>query len=75
MTVFESIMLFLTVALVFLCIGVLEKDVSNLKHKMSVILDVMNDCLGLIDNDFDIHRTEINSLRGPTYGPMLEDDE
>ena len=75
MTPIESIMLFLIFVCAFTCIMVMGNDINNLKYKVSVILDVINDCLKILDDDFHIQNEKNSNLNGPIYGPMLEDEE
>ena len=65
MTVFESIMLFLTFVCIFICIAIIGKDIKKL-NKLSANLDAINDRLRSIDDD--------SRSNGPIYGPMLEDE-
>lgn len=75
MTLFESIMIFLTVVCVFVCIGKIIKEIDNLRYNINRIREVSIDFAGIVDGNFDIQSAEINELKGPTYGPMIEEGE
>ena len=75
MTLFESIALFLTFVCMFACIAKIGKDIDDLKYNINLIREVSLDFAGMVDTNFEIQSAEINELKGPTYGPMLEDEE
>lgn len=71
----ESVLLFITFVCVFLLVTFVNKDIEDLRYQINLIKELDVEVAGIVDNNFDIVDRQIEELKGPTYGPMLEDEE
>jgi len=74
-TLFKSVLLFLTL----LCLGVAiiftNKSIDDLRYRLNLLQDTFLDAAKQTDINFSIQDAEIGELKDPTYGPMLDDEE
>ena len=75
MTLIESISLFITFVCVFVIVSFLNKDIEDLRYHINQIREIDLEVAKIVDDNFDIVDRQIEALKGPTYGPILEDDE
>ena len=75
MTLIESVSLFITFVCVFVIVSFLNKDIENLRYHINQIKETDLEVAKIVDDNFDIVDRQIEALKGPIYGPMLEDDE
>ena len=71
----ESVLLFITFVCVFLLVTFVNKDIEDLRYHINLIKEVDLEVARTVDTNFDIVDRQIEELKGPTYGPMLEDEE
>ena len=75
MTLAESIFLFITFVCVFLIVTFLNKDIEDLRYHINLIKETDLEVAKVVDTNFEIVDRQFEALKGPIYGPMLEDDE
>ena len=75
MTLAESIFLFIMFVCVFAAIMFSNKAIEDLQYHIDLIKETDLEVAKAVDTNFEIVDRQIEELKGPTYGPMLEDDE
>lgn len=75
MNLCESIFLFIMFVCVFAAIMFSNKAIEDLQYHIDLIKETDLEVAKVVDTNFEIVDRQIEELKGPTYGPMLEDDE
>lgn len=75
MTLAESVFLFITFICVFVLFTFINKDIEDLRYHINLIKEVDLEVARTVDANFDIVDRQIEELKGPIYGPMLEDED
>lgn len=60
---------------VFAAIMFSNKAIEDLQYHIDLIKETDLEVAKAVDTNFEIVDRQIEELKGPTYGPMLEDDE
>ena len=71
----ESVLLFITFVCIFVLITFVNKDIEDLRYHINLIKEVDLEVARTVDNNFDIVDRQIEALKGPIYGPMIEEGE
>ena len=75
MALAESVFLFITFVCVFAIVTFLNKDIEDLRYYINLIKETDLEVAQTVDRNFELVDQQIEALKGPTYGPMLEDEE
>lgn len=75
MTLTESIFLFIMFECVFAIVIFLNKDIEDLRYHINLIKETDLEVARVVDDNFDIVDRQIEVLKCPIYGPMIEEGE
>lgn len=71
----ESVLLFITYVCIFVLVTFINKDIEDLRYHINLIKEVDLEVARTVDTNFDIVDRQIEELKGPIYGPMIEEGE
>lgn len=71
----ESVLLFITFVCIFVLVTFVNKDLEDLRYHINLIKEVDLEVARTVDTNFDIVDRQIEELKGPIYGPMIEEGE
>lgn len=71
----ESALLFITFVCIFVLVTFVNKDIEDLRYHINLIKEVDLEVARTVDTNFDIVDRQIEELKGPIYGPMIEEGE